>query len=372
MTSEKLTCIRCGRNDDTRIWRGPTGEPMGTCYGENRKEHPGRRCTWTISTGEEFHPGNPEQHKFYEIFQRGIPHDMRGFSGDFLYDHCGIVCVTAKNIGDIFGAEFGLFYWAAEREANGFFISALPLRTGTRIAGIQFRAFERRSGDAEGGADNTRTIGKEGLFAPSIAGRNYDAATLHEGAWGAVAQLDDAQEYGGSNIAALAVPSASTPASLVKFTCNLLLPDIPIFILADNDQAGWAMRYRQKEVGILISLPAVGDAKDYRDLPQEFRFEELAKIVHRHLNERDRAGGTRVPLNDEELDIRLAKYIRTEFGLGTRFIARYGHQCRFVEKWGKWMVFNGSRWECSSLHASFFAQETIKALLREALYLDQP
>lgn len=370
MAYEKLTCILCARNDATSEWRGPTGELMGTCHGQNREQHPGRRCTWTISTGKEFHAGNPEQHKFQDIFQHGNPHDMRGYSGDFLYNYCGIVCVTAKTIGDIFGAEHGLFHWAAEREANGCFISALPLRAGTRIAGIQFRAIERRSGDAEGGAENTRTIGKEGLFAPSIAGRNYDAAALHEGAWGAVAQLDDAREYGRSNIAALAVPSASTLASLVKFTCNLLLPDIPIFILADNDQAGWAMRYRQNDVGTLISLPAVGDAKDYRDLPQEFRFEELAKIVHRHLNERDRTGGTRVPLNDEELDIRLAKHIRTEFGLGTRFIARNGHHCRFVEEWEKWLVYNGSHWERSTLQATFLAQETIKALLREALYLD--
>jgi len=119
---------------------------------------------------------------------------------------------------------------------------------------------------------NARNFGRDGLFMPNLVGHNYDAVVIHEGPWGAVAQLSDAAEYGGSNIAAIAVTSASTKADVVKATCSLLLPGVPIFILADNDEAGWSLRFRQKDVGTLISLPAVGDAKDYRDLPSDYRF----------------------------------------------------------------------------------------------------
>jgi hypothetical protein len=61
---------------------------------------------------------------------------------------------------------------------------------------------------------------------------------------------------------------------------------------------------------------------------------------------------------------------RTEYGLAQRFRKRFGEHCRYVESWGgKWLVFDGQRWEQSDCAAELHAQETINAIRREAWYL---
>lgn len=368
MTEVGIICPKC--SNQAHKWRKENGELMGTCHHLNQDSHLGRRYTWCITTGEAIYPRDPLQAKFLDVFQCGEPHDMRGFDGEFLYEKCGVISVKSQDIGNIFGDEYGIFKWAVDREDSGCFVSVLALKNGKGICGLQFRAFEVRSGDAHGGAENTRTIGKDGIYVPPMAGKNFEATVVHEGPWGAIAQIWDARKYGASNIGALAVASASTSTHVLNDVATNLVPGIPLFFMSDNDEAGWAQRYRAKDIGILITLPPVGDGKDYKDLPSEFRYEELAKLVYRFLNDRDKAGGVKVPLSDEELDIRLAKVIRTEFGLATRFTMRFGNITRFVEGWGKWIVFNGKTWEQSNLKASLYAQHTIKALTNEAFYVD--
>jgi hypothetical protein len=72
------------------------------------------------------------------------------------------------------------------------------------------------------------------------------------------------------------------------------------------------------------------------------------------------------------LDGELATIPRTEFGLAERFRRRFGEHCRFIETWGgKWLVYNGQRWELSDCAAEIYAQETIHAIRREAWYLKE-
>lgn len=69
------------------------------------------------------------------------------------------------------------------------------------------------------------------------------------------------------------------------------------------------------------------------------------------------------------LDKELSGLPRTEFGLSERFRKRFGDQCRYIEAWGKWLVFNGRRWEMSDCEAELRAQTTIQAIRREAWHL---
>lgn len=70
------------------------------------------------------------------------------------------------------------------------------------------------------------------------------------------------------------------------------------------------------------------------------------------------------------MDGECATIPRTEYGLAQRFRKRFGDHCRFVETWGgKWLVFDGQRWEQSDCAAELHAQETINSIRREAWHL---
>jgi len=70
------------------------------------------------------------------------------------------------------------------------------------------------------------------------------------------------------------------------------------------------------------------------------------------------------------LDEECSTLPRTEYGLAQRFRKRFGEHCRFVETWGgKWIVYDGKRWELSDCAAELHAQETINSIRREAWYL---
>lgn len=69
------------------------------------------------------------------------------------------------------------------------------------------------------------------------------------------------------------------------------------------------------------------------------------------------------------LDEALSTLARTEFGLADRFLARHKDHAKYIEAWGEWIVFDGTRWIRSYCAAERLAQNTILALLREAKFL---
>lgn len=75
---------------------------------------------------------------------------------------------------------------------------------------------------------------------------------------------------------------------------------------------------------------------------------------------------------NSKFDKELSTLPHTEYGLSERFIRRFGDRCRFIESWGgKWLIYNGQRWELSDCAAQLYAQETINALPREVWYLKE-
>jgi putative DNA primase/helicase len=60
-------------------------------------------------------------------------------------------------------------------------------------------------------------------------------------------------------------------------------------------------------------------------------------------------GGT-TPLYAPKGDVEFARFPRTDAGNGEAFLALYGEDVRFVEAWGRWLVWNSARWaETSTL-----------------------
>ncbi len=76
-----------------------------------------------------------------------------------------------------------------------------------------------------------------------------------------------------------------------------------------------------------------------------------------------------VGLEGDALDQRLAQIIRTEFGLASRFVARYGSIAMYVEAWQKWIAFDGVKWCVSECSSRRLAEMTIEALRREAFHV---
>lgn len=86
---------------------------------------------------------------------------------------------------------------------------------------------------------------------------------------------------------------------------------------------------------------------------------------------REHFEGPRTP-GDSKLDKELCTLPRTEFGLAERFRKRFGNRVRYVETWGgKWLVYTGHRWEKSDCAAGRYAQETIRAIRREAWHFQE-
>jgi len=51
------------------------------------------------------------------------------------------------------------------------------------------------------------------------------------------------------------------------------------------------------------------------------------------------------------LDACLCQLPRTEYGLSDRFVERHGRNCKFIEGWNSWAVFDGTRWIRSKTRA---------------------
>jgi len=124
-----------------------------------------------------------------------------------------------------------------------------------------------------------------------------------------------------------------------------------VITLPDNDPAG--QLYAQAAARILLSLtppaavkianlPGLADGQDIYDFiegrdavePETLRetIEELA----------DKAAFISEPPGGQEL---AAAFNLTDAGNGERFARQHGDKLRFCVNWGKWLVYDGSRWD---------------------------
>jgi putative DNA primase/helicase len=59
--------------------------------------------------------------------------------------------------------------------------------------------------------------------------------------------------------------------------------------------------------------------------------------------------------------------LHTDLGNARRFIKRHGKSIRFIPEWGKWIVWNGSRWDIDNDGAAMrLAKDTVEAMYEEA------
>jgi putative DNA primase/helicase len=83
-----------------------------------------------------------------------------------------------------------------------------------------------------------------------------------------------------------------------------------------------------------------------------------------------RAGrqGVDAPASDPDLDAELATRARTEMGNGDRLIARFGRHLWHVEKWAKWLVWDGTRWALDTTDARVLrlAKDVARLIIAEA------
>jgi putative DNA primase/helicase len=72
----------------------------------------------------------------------------------------------------------------------------------------------------------------------------------------------------------------------------------------------------------------------------------------------------------DRLDAELAKFPCTDIGNGERLVRRFGNDLHHCHPWGKWLVWDGRRWEMdqtAAVHRN--AKATVRSLLREAATL---
>lgn len=353
------------------MWIGFDGRRYQTCFGLNRPEHACRKFIFDVETREEFQSKSPAIFRFEEIFQSGVPVSIRDIPADYLYERCQVVQIRSKDIGDVLVKEGGYFDWAVGHELEERIITALPFHDGADVCGLQLRAFNPKTGDGPSDHDYIRNIGQEGIYTPNMKASNPDFIVIHEGPWGAIAANYDAYEYGNHGLVSVAMASARTTPKKIQRTLDVIYPGVPRFAFLDQDQAGIAARKDIGGVAKLIMVSGAGDGKDYRDLIPDLRFEALADSVMRAFKEMEARRERLVALDQHELDAHLSRYEQTEFGLADRFKARWGANIRFIEPWGKWIVFNNGRWRTSDLAAQYYAQATIDALKREAFFVEE-
>lgn len=135
-------CPQCKRGDALgRAWP-LQGRFFRTCFGLNRPEHLGRTHTFDADTGEPMHLMDGTSVRIARLLQAGRPHDLRGFPGEWLYDHCGVTVVPAKDLEAATASTVPtLANWARQQEADGRVISQLPVMSGSKLVGLQLRAF---------------------------------------------------------------------------------------------------------------------------------------------------------------------------------------------------------------------------------------
>ena len=285
-SSMEGVCPLCKRGDAlTRPWLDPQGRSIRTCMGLNRPEHLGQQYRFDIETGQSLSAVDGTQATCFSLMSRGEPRDLRGYHGGFLHDVCGVTAINPADLDDLTQALMpSLGMWGREMVHAGYIISQMPIQRAARIVGMQFRAF---SGDDDGQQKQIRSFGEsEGLFVPHYTGWNPSALVIHEGPWGAIAAMWDAQEYKCRDIFSVAVLSANVKAATITSTLDLIFPGIPRFSLFDQDPAGVAARLAALHVAKPILVTGAGHGKDYRDLVPEVRFERLADTVMRELKAR--------------------------------------------------------------------------------------
>lgn len=124
------------------------GRYYRTCHGMNRAEHPGRVHHFDAITGEPLFLMDGTCARIANLLRVGRPHDLRGFPGEWLYDHCGVSVVSAKNLdGATASLSPTLAIWARQQEADGRVISQLPVMRGSHLVGLQLRAFHDDGGE---------------------------------------------------------------------------------------------------------------------------------------------------------------------------------------------------------------------------------
>ena len=245
----------------------------------------------------------------------------------------------------------------------------LPVMSGPDIVGIQFRAFNRKTGDGPSSGEHIRAYGAaDALYIPVNVGVRPSAIVCHEGPWGAIAANHDALEYVNSELLSVATLSANVRPETIRVTLDLLFPGVPLFSFFDQDPAGIHARAKAQHVLKPISITGAGSGKDYRDLDPTFRFEQLCEAVRKELKLLEDRPAPLI-MSGPELDACLCKLPQTEFGLATRFIERYGKQCKYIDAWNRWAVFDGQRWSYTSCGAEALAQDVITRLEYEAQYL---
>jgi putative DNA primase/helicase len=68
-----------------------------------------------------------------------------------------------------------------------------------------------------------------------------------------------------------------------------------------------------------------------------------------------------------DLNQRLASVKQTDLGNAERLVARYGHRLRYCAVWGKWLVWDGTRWKPDETgQAMEYAKQTARSIFREA------
>lgn len=135
-------CPLCKRGDAlSRAWP-LNGRFYRNCFGLNRPEHPGRTHTFDADTGEPLRLMDGTCVRIARLLQAGRPHDLRGFPGEWLYDHCGVTVVSAKDLKAATASTMpALGNWARLQEADGRVISQIPVMRGSKLVGLQLRAF---------------------------------------------------------------------------------------------------------------------------------------------------------------------------------------------------------------------------------------
>lgn len=139
-----------------------------------------------------------------------------------------------------------------------------------------------------------------------------------------------------------------------------------VVILPDNDDVGldhaWKVAQQLHEQGCKIKivelpgLPPKGDLSDW--LQSGGNLDELTEIaVNTPLWEPKAPGGTFFSL--------------TDLGNARRLVAKYGLDIRFCHLWGKWLIWDGTRWQLDNTAAvERLAKDTIKQIYMEAAETD--
>ena len=65
----------------------------------------------------------------------------------------------------------------------------------------------------------------------------------------------------------------------------------------------------------------------------------------------------------------LLSYPQTDAGNSERLIARHGHNIRYIQSWGTWIAWKGSRWETDPAYLYRMAELTARATYEEACAL---